>query len=277
MTNHDSGSKGLLFPMGVSVFGIIVLFLWGLWTWPQSQFEDGAIGVFGDSFGPIIGFFSILAIVFALRSVQLQRQELALQRQELKETREVLREQREAQREQAESLKEANALQTHANELTAKTLQENQEREKRQREQEKRDVAFHFIRLLNAPECSRARLEIHLTLPSYCKENPRRVYEIASLRTGPVEQKYAAAVHSFVNLLQEVALAVQREQADEDILFAAVSQHVVYGWEDLKEYAEVARKHWNDSSLYSALEDVATKWRKRIKELRALTKSPGTD
>jgi hypothetical protein len=81
------------------VIGGAALYL-GVWlTGSETRF-----GPLGDSMAPVAAVLSFLAIMAALRSVELQRRELALQREELRLTRAELKE-------QAEHLKDAAAAQ----------------------------------------------------------------------------------------------------------------------------------------------------------------------
>lgn len=74
-------------------------------------------GAFGDSFAPVVGLLTSLALGAAIASVLMQRKELQLQREEMERQREEMRQAREQYTAQAAALNDANALAIHANEL----------------------------------------------------------------------------------------------------------------------------------------------------------------
>lgn len=86
-----------------SVLWVVVAGLGGAMTLAAAywRFRTGfAVGTLeahaalGNALAPVVAFLTLLAVVAALWSVQVQRTELALQRQELRETREEMVEQR---------------------------------------------------------------------------------------------------------------------------------------------------------------------------------------
>jgi hypothetical protein len=74
------------------------------------------IGTWGDSFAPLTGIASTLALVFAVWSVNMQRKELALQRDELRLTREEM----EAQRQEMEAQRRAQQESARLQHVSAK-------------------------------------------------------------------------------------------------------------------------------------------------------------
>ncbi len=91
--------------MGVAFAATLVFMAVGQaiswWVYPDSVQNRGA---FGDSFAPIVGVISALALGAAVLSVFLQRKELRLQRQELRENRRELAKQAESLASQAAAM-----------------------------------------------------------------------------------------------------------------------------------------------------------------------------
>jgi hypothetical protein len=89
------------------------------WEYVQSW------GALGDSLAPIIGLINSVALLVAIWSVTMQRQELAFQREELRQSREVMLQQAHhaeesarAQRDLAAAQQELAVQQKEANRLT---------------------------------------------------------------------------------------------------------------------------------------------------------------
>jgi hypothetical protein len=103
----------------VAGLGGAVTLAGGYWRF-RTGFAVGTLeahAALGNALAPVVAFLTLLAVVAALWSVQVQRTELALQRRELQETREEMVEQRKqfertakAQEGLAEAQREANRL-----------------------------------------------------------------------------------------------------------------------------------------------------------------------
>lgn len=95
MPNEENGDTGLGWVMTAASIGFIALgaYYVGLrCAYGVHSLADHAN--LGNALAPVVAFLTLLAVVSALWSVQIQRTELALQRQELRETREEMVEQR---------------------------------------------------------------------------------------------------------------------------------------------------------------------------------------
>lgn len=123
-------SVSVLATMGVvAALAVIVMVVWHRWhvePWAarSSQHSYSAPGAFGDSFAPVVGFMTALALGAAIASVLMQRRELELQREEMQLQRDEMKAQREEMGEarkqwtaQAASMAEANKHAERANEL----------------------------------------------------------------------------------------------------------------------------------------------------------------
>lgn len=123
MSNAEEKDQGLLY---VVVAGLVGLGVLGVVYWRfRTANQIGTLADhanIGNAMAPAVAFLTLLAVVAALWSVQIQRTELALQRKELQETREEMKEQRKqfeltasAQQRLADSQERLADAQTEAN------------------------------------------------------------------------------------------------------------------------------------------------------------------
>lgn len=109
MRNVDGADGGKAaesppWPKYLLVGGLGTFLVWGVgvgFAWKLLEVRHEWIAQWGDSFAPLTGIASTLAVVLALWSVNMQRRDLAMQRDQLELTREEMKAQRvemEAQR-----------------------------------------------------------------------------------------------------------------------------------------------------------------------------------
>jgi uncharacterized membrane protein YqjE len=95
VSNEENKDTGLAWVVTAAAIGLVALgaYYVGLRsTYGVHSLADHAN--LGNALAPVVAFLTLLAVISALWSVQIQRTELALQRQELRETREEMVEQR---------------------------------------------------------------------------------------------------------------------------------------------------------------------------------------
>lgn len=118
--------KIILMWLGISTAVGIVLYIWGVWMFPDFVSKVEQRGQWGDSFGVVVAFFSglgFIALIWTIRQsnkqhrevlasqqeeLRLQRKELELQREELTHTREEIKGQKEQLAAQNETLTHQN-------------------------------------------------------------------------------------------------------------------------------------------------------------------------
>ena len=132
MTNSTKGEKPPHFPRwlrkwltrGLAAFGLWAIF--AATAWHMLGWKHQWLGAWGDSFAPLTGIASTLAVVFAVWSVheqqkqlELQRKELELQRKELGLTREEMAAQRSEMSAQRAAQEESARQQAQANRIAS--------------------------------------------------------------------------------------------------------------------------------------------------------------
>ncbi len=118
--------KIILTWLGIGAAVGIVLYIWGVWMFPDFISKVEKRGQWGDSFGVVVAFFSglgFIALIWTIRQsnkqhrevlesqqeeLRLQRKELELQRKELTHTREEIKGQKEQLALQNETLTHQN-------------------------------------------------------------------------------------------------------------------------------------------------------------------------
>jgi uncharacterized membrane protein YqjE len=95
MTDAEEKDQGLLWVVGAGAVGLLVLgFVYYRFRTLNHVWTLADHANLGNALAPAVAFLTLLAVISALWSVQIQRTELALQRKELQSTREEMVEQR---------------------------------------------------------------------------------------------------------------------------------------------------------------------------------------
>lgn len=84
------GIKTTLTVIAITVLGLWITYLIGIWIFFDESWGFDNRGTFGDTFGGINALFSGLALGGIVTAIFMQKSELALQREELEHTRKIL-------------------------------------------------------------------------------------------------------------------------------------------------------------------------------------------
>jgi hypothetical protein len=115
-------------------------------------------------------------------------------------------------------------------------------------------AAFGILKELNSIDMAKIRTLIDKELKDM-RLSPQQVYERIMN-----DEALLTALTAYLGILEDAAIAIDAEYADEEILYRSISFLVPWTFEGLRHYIDEERSRSKDTTLYCELERLSVAW-----------------